>query len=203
MTTAFQAVFDNATAISINKKKRVSQTVSRDGVVKTTSLGGQVWEFDVRLPDGDRWTKYRPLIEKMEALDRVSTGTVQISKAGQSYITGYQGDLTNTSAITVSYTSGNTVTITGGATLASGFRFRAGDLIQLGSGGVYAVSDDVAFNQNTVTLNRPVRDPAGNYTLKVGQAVTWTVLCINFPKWSINSYNQVSWDGSFVFVEAV
>jgi hypothetical protein len=203
MSTAFQTVFDNAESISINKKKKVSQTVARDGTVKSTSLGGQVWEFEVRLPDGDRWTKYRPLIEKMEALDRVSTGTVAISKAGQSYITGYQGGLTATNAITVSYSSGTTLTITGGATTASGYIFKAGDIIQLGSGSVYTVADDVAYNQTTVTTNRPVRETAGTYTLKVGQAVSWTVLCVNFPKWTISAHNQVTWDGAFVFVEAL
>lgn len=204
MTTAFQTVFDNATTLGINKRKKVSQTVARDGTVKSTSLGGQVWEFEVRLPDGDTWTKYRPLIEKMEALDRVSTGTVQISKAGQSYINGYQGNLTNTTGVTVSYSSGTTLTITGGATLASGFRFKSGDFIQLGTtGGVYTVVDDVAFNQNTITTNRPVREAAGTYTLRVGQAVSWNVLCVNFPKWTLTSHNRVSWDGAFIFVEAL
>jgi hypothetical protein len=203
MTTAFQTVFDNATTLGINKRKKVSQTVARDGTVKATSLGGQVWEFEVRLPDGDTWTKYRPLVEKMEALDRVSTGTVQISKAGQSYISGYQGNLTNTTGVTVSYSSGTTLTITGGATTSSGFILKSGDFIQLGTGGVYTVVNDVAFNQTSITTNRPVRDTAGTYTLKIGQAVTWSVLCVNFPKWTLTSHNRVSWDGAFIFVEAL
>jgi hypothetical protein len=203
MTTAFQTVFDNATTLGINKRKKVSQTVARDGTVKATSLGGQVWEFEVRLPDGDTWTKYRPLVEKMEALDRVSTGTVQISKAGQNYINGYQGNLTNTTGVTVSYSSGTTLTITGGATTSSGFILKSGDFIQLGTGGVYTVVNDVAFNQTSITTNRPVRDTAGTYTLKIGQAVTWSVLCVNFPKWTLISHNRVSWDGAFIFVEAL
>ncbi len=200
----FQTVIDYAEQISINRKRKVAQTTSRSGVVKSTSLGGQIWEFDVKLPDGIDWTTLRPLIEKLEALDRVTVSSIQINKAGQSWITAYQGNLTNVSAITVSYTSGNTVTITGGATLASGFRFRSGDLIQLGtSGSVYSVVNDVAFNQTTVTLHRPVREAAGTYTLKVGQAVNWNVICVNFPNWNLFARDQVSWDGSFVFVESV
>jgi hypothetical protein len=200
----FQTVIDYAEQISINRKRKVAQTTSRSGVVKSTSLGGQVWEFDVKLPDGIDWTTLRPLIEKIEALDRVTVSSIQINKAEQSWITAYQGNLTNLSAITVSYTSGNTVTITGGATLASGFRFRSGDLIQLGtSGSVYSVVNDVAFNQTTVTLHRPVREAAGTYTLKVGQAVNWNVICVNFPNWNLFARDQVSWDGSFVFVESV
>jgi hypothetical protein len=200
----FQIVIDYAEQISINRKRKVAQTTSRSGVVKSTSLGGQIWEFDVKLPDGIDWTTLRPLIEKIEALDRVTVSSIQINKAGQSWITAYQGNLTNVSAITVSYTSGNTVTITGGATLASGFRFRSGDLIQLGtSGSVYSVVNDVAFNQTTVTLHRPVREAAGTYTLKVGQAVNWNVICVNFPNWNLFARDQVSWDGGFVFVESV
>lgn len=204
MTTAFQTVFDNAETISFNKKKKVAQTQSRDGVVKSTTVGGQVWEFEVKLPDGPTWTEYRPLIEKIEALDRVTVGTVQINKAAHSWITGYQGDLPSVSSIVVSYTSGNSVTITSGATLGSGFRFRAGDLIQLGSSGkVYSVTADVAYNESVIPLHRPVREASGSYTLLVGQAVTWSVLCIDLPQWTIFAKDHIRWSGPFVFVESI
>lgn len=200
---AFQTVFDNAESISINKRKRISQTQARDGTVRAVSIGGQVWQFDVRLPDGPRWSEYRPLIEAMEALDRTQSSTVKINHAGLTWLNGYQGNLTDISAITVSYTSGNTLTITGGATLGSGYRFRAGDLIQLGSGAVYSVVSDVAYNSNTITVHRPIREAAGTYTLKVGQNVEWTILCVEFPQWTIFARDQVSWSGSFIFVEAL
>jgi hypothetical protein len=203
MTTAFQTVFDNAESISINKRKTVAQTKARDGTVKTTSLGGQAWEFTVVPPSGPKWSVYRPLIERMEALDRVAVGQVQINHANLTWLSGYQGNLTNVSNITVSYSSGNTVTITSGATLGSGFRFRAGDFIQLGTGSVYSVVADVAFNDNTIVLHRPVREAVGSYTLRVGQAVVWNVICTQFPTWTIFARDQVSWDGAFVFAEAL
>jgi hypothetical protein len=204
MTTAFQTVIDNAEAISFNRRKKVSQTVSRDGTVKSTSLGGQIWEFEVSLPNGPRWSEYRPLIERMEALDRVTVGTIQINNANHSWLTGYQGNLTSLSGIGVTFTSGNTVTITSGASLGSGYRFRSGDLIQLGSGGsVYSVVSDVVYNGTTITLNRPVREAAGSYTLIVGQSVTWSVICVQFPKWTVFARDQVGWDGPFVFAEAI
>jgi hypothetical protein len=204
MTTAFQTVFDNAEQISFNRRRKVATTTSRSGVVKATSLGGQVWEFEVQLPSGPAWTDYRPLIERMEALDRVTVGQVQINKAGHEFITGYQGNLTNITGVTVSYTSGNTLTITGGATLGSGFRFKSGDVIQLGTtGAVYSVVNDVAFNATTITVHRPVREAAGSYTLRVGPNVVWNVLCVSFPNWNIFSRDQVGWDGPFVFVEAI
>jgi hypothetical protein len=205
MTTAFQTVFDNAASISINRRRKVSQTTSRSGVVKSTSLGGQVWEFEVSLPDGPSWQEYRPLIERMEALDRVTVGQVQINNPGHSWLSGYQGDLPSVSSITASYSSGNTITLTGGfSPLSSGQKkFVAGDIIQLGTGGVYSVAADVEFNVNTVTLHRPVLDAAGTYTLKVGPAVVWNVICVQFPKWTIFARDQISWDGPFVFAEAI
>lgn len=206
MTTAFQTVIDNAEAISFNKRKKVAQTTSRDGTVKSTSLGGQIWEFEVTLPNGPKWSEYRPLIEKMEALDRITVGTIQINKASHSWLTAYQGNLASLSGIGVTFTSGNTVTIASGATglTAGQFRFRSGDLIQLGSSGkVYSVVDDVAHNGTTITLNRPVREAAGSYTLVVGQSVTWSIICVQFPKWTVFARDQVGWDGPFVFAEAV
>lgn len=206
MTTAFQTVVDYAETISINRRKKVAQTTSRDGTVKATSIGGQIWEFEIKLPDGPSWTTFRPLIERMEALDRVTVGTIQINKAAHSWLTGYQGDLADVTAITVSYSSGNTISITGGASgLTSGqYRFKSGDLIQLGaSGSVYSVVNDVDHDDTVVTLHRPVREAAGNYTLRVGQNVTWSVICVNFPKWTIFSRDQVGWDGPFIFAEAI
>lgn len=208
MATDFQIVFDKAQTISINKKRKVAQTVSRDGTVKATSLGGQVWEFEVKLPDGPKWTDYRGLIERMEALDRVTTSTVQINKAAHSWMTGYQGNLANVNAIQVTNTNtafSNQLTITTGTNgLISGqFKFKSGDFIQLGStGSVYSVVYDVPHNGNTITVHRPIIESSSTYNLIVGQSVSWNVICVSFPQWSIVNRNQISWSGPFKFVEA-
>ena len=201
---AFQTVFDNAQTISINKKKKVGQSVARDGTIKTTSFGGQVWTFEVKLPDGMPWTSMRPLIEQMEALDRVTTSTVQISNPNLSYISGYQGNLNTTTTITASFSTGNTLTVVSAPAIGAGYRFKSGDVIQLGtSGGVYSIVNDVAYNGGIITLNRPVREAAGTYTLIVGQSVTWNVICTTFPQWTLFDHNQVSWSGPFIFSEAL
>jgi hypothetical protein len=206
----FQSVIDNAETISFNRKKKVAQSVSREGVVRSVSLGGQVWEFEVKLPDGPSWQVYRPIVEKIEALDRVSTGTIQINLPGHAWINGYQGNLVSAQqtniTVAVSTTSNTTLTITGGGTglIAGQFRFKSGDLIQLGTTGkVYSVVNDVAHNGTTITVHRPIREAAGTYTLTIGQAVTWTVLCTRFPQWTIFARDQISWDGPFVFSEVV
>ena len=206
----FQTVIDNAESISFNRKKKVAQSVSREGVVRSVSLGGQVWEFEVQLPDGTSWQRYRPLIEKIEALDRVTTSTIQINLPGHSWINGYQGNLVSAQqtniTVTVSTASNTTLTITGGGTglIAGQFRFKSGDLIQLGTTGkVYSVVNDVAHNGTTITVHRPIREAAGTYTLTIGQAVTWTVLCTRLPQWTIFARDQISWDGPFVFSEVL
>lgn len=206
MTTAFQNVIDNAEAISIFKRKRVAQTQARDGTVRTTSLGGQTWEFAVRLPDGPRYTEYRGIIEQIEALDRVTVGAIQINNAGHFWISQYQGNLDTPNAVTVSYASGNTLTITSGTNALNPdqFRFRSGDFIQLGTtGSVYTVVNDVGHTSNLITVHRPVREAAGTYTLRVGPAVTWQVICTTFPNWNLFARDQVSWSGEFVFAEAL
>lgn len=204
MTTPFQIVFDRAEAISINKRGVVGQTMSRDRTVRSVSRGGQVWQFEVSLPNGMSWSEMRPYIESMEYADRHTTTQVQVNNSGyNSWLTAYKGDSVSTSGFVATAIQGsNSLTLTASPTTASGFKFRAGDLIQLGSGKVYSVAADVAYNSNTVTLNRAVIDAGGSYSLTVGPDVTWTVICTQFPQWTIASRDQVSWSGAFTFVEA-
>ena len=199
---SFQWIFDNAEQISIETSPMVASTQSIDGTLRTTNLGGSVWTFTVTYPDGPRWSDIRQEIAGMEALDRYTTANVQINDSGyNSWFTVYQGNVANTSAVTASWTTGNTITLTGGQA-ASGYNFRAGDLLQLGTGNsVYRVSSDVAFNSNTVTLHRPILESAGTATLKIGPDVTWQVRMTTKPSWTIFSRDQVSWSGAFVFQE--
>jgi len=200
-TTAFQYVFDNAESIGIDRRATVAQTISRDNTVRTVSRGGQVWRFDVRLPDGMPWDTARPYIEAIDYADRYTNGTVQISNTGQtSWLNKYRGD---GSSFTASWTQGATsITLTGGT--ASTYKFRVGDLLQLGSSGhVYSVVADANSSATTVSLNRAIIDATGSGSLLIGPAVTWTVVCTEMPQWTISARNQVSWSGSFKFYEVL
>ena len=204
-TTAFQYIFDNAESISIDRSAVTAQTISRDQTVRTVSRGGQIWRFTVKLPDGIRWTELRPYIESIDYAGRYTQGTVQLNNSGYNdWLMKYQGNCANTSAVTASWTNtASSITLTGGQA-ASGYNFRKGDLIQLKSTGrVYSVAEDVAYNSNTVNLNRPILDDSGSGTLIIGPAVTWTVACTSLPKWTIFARDQVSWDGTFTFYEAL
>ena len=205
MTTAFQYVFDNAESISINRRRVTGTTLTRDNTVRSVSRGGQAWRFEVKLPDGISWSSARGYIEAVEYLDRTTVGTVQINNPGyNSWFTPYQGTAADPAAITAVWTQGSsTLTLTGGQATA-GFNFRAGDFVQLtGSGSVYSVVSTVAFDSDTVTLNRPVIDSTGSGTLITGTSVTWSVICTEFPDWTIFARDQVSWSGAFVFYESL
>lgn len=201
---SFQWIIDNCETMRIDTQPVVAQTETRDGTVRATSRGGSVWEFTVQLPDGPSWEDYRQDIAKAQALDRYTTGNIQINTAGQDWLIGYQGNVSNVSAVTASWTQGSaTVTLTGGQA-ASGYNFRAGDIIQLGSSGkVYRVNGDVAYNSNTVTVHRPVIDSTGSGTLRIGPNCVFTVICKEFPQWTLFARNQVGWDGPFVFQESL
>ncbi len=203
-TTAFQYVFDNAETINFNRRAVTAQTVARDGTVRTVSRSGQIWRFDVKLPDGISWTSARPYIEAIDYADRTTTGTVSMNNAGYTnWLSRYQGNSANYSGFVASWTKGNDyIDLTTSPSTPSGNKFVAGDFIQLGTGRVYSVRSDVAFNATRVYLNRPILDNTAVTTaIAVGPDVTWTVICTELPQWTIFSRDQVSWGGSFVFFE--
>jgi hypothetical protein len=200
---SFQTVFDYASQISISKRKKIAQTISRSGSVKATSAGGQFYEFNVSMPDGMRWSEMRGLIERIESLDRINTDVIQINKTGAEYINRYQGDVVDPTNILLEYEGGPTFSIVS-QNLGSGFYFRAGDYLQLNTGTVYNVVEDVPSFQSSFNVHRPVKEAIGTYELlAVGSDVSFEVICVEMPTWTIFGYDQVRWSGSFVFVEVV
>jgi len=207
---SFQWIIDNAESISIESKKIVASTTARDGTSRNVSRGDQVWRMEVKLPDGMRWTDIRSNITKAEALDRVTATSIQFNTSGQDWLIKYQGSYTNLTAygggIAIgSITRGSsTITLTTSGTLASGYKFKAGDYIQLGTGNVYRVIADVAYNSNTITVHRPVLEAsATGVYIKAAQYCAWNIICTQYPSWTLFARDQVSWNGTFVFVENV
>jgi hypothetical protein len=201
---SFQWIFDKAETLSMERKPVVASTVARDGTVRSVNRGNQPWRFDVKLPDGITWTELRPYISQAEALDRHTSASVVLTNSGLTWMVGYQGNSVNSTGFVATITQGsNTITLTTSPTTSSGYKFRAGDFIQLGSSGkVYTVAADVAFNSNTVVLHRPVLESsATGVALRVGANCTFTVICQQFPSWSLMARDQVSWSGPFVFYE--
>jgi len=204
---SFQWIIDNAESISIERKQVVASTQSRSGITRAVSRGGSTWQFTVKLPDGPRWTDYRQQISLAEKLDRVTAATIQFNNTGHSWLVGYQGNSANYTGFQARWTQGaNSITLYVSPTTSSGYKFRAGDIIQLGTTGkCYTVSEDVAFNSNVVPVHRPIIDATvtTNQPLRVAENCQFSVLCTSFPAWTLFARDQISWDGPFVFTENI
>lgn len=201
---SFQWIIDNAETISIDTQQVVGQSVSRNNTVRATSRGGGVWRFTVKLPDGLTYTARRGDISKAEVLGRVGTANISINASGHAWLYKYQGNSANSTGFVASITGGSTtITLTTSPTTSSGYKFKAGDFIQLGaSGKVYRVAADVAYNSNSVTLNRAVEETtATGVALRVGSNCVWTVICTEFPTWTLVDRDRLAWSGPFVFYE--
>lgn len=202
---SFQFVFDNAAQLRINRRPIVGQTITRSNVVRSAARGTAVWQFEVTLPTGPRWSDYRSAITLIESLNQTVIDTVSISNPGHSWLIGYQGDLANPNLVQVNSNTGvgDTVEIVSTPTITSGFIFKSGDVIQLGATGkCYTVVNDVAWNQTVIKLHRPKLNEINQVsTLRVAENCEWKVICTQFPNWNLFERNQVSWDGGFVFIE--
>ena len=202
----YQWVIDNAETISIERKRVIAQTTSRTGVVRTVNRGPQPWVFDVKMPDGMSWPDVRSYISEIEYSDRSANETIYLNNASYSWLSKYQGNSVNSTGFYASWTQGaSTITLTTSPTTSSGYKFRAGDIIQLGSSGkVYTVANDVLYNSNSVLLHRPILDAtAATQQLSVGPNCYWTIKCTQFPSWTISPGKLVSWNGNFVFREVI
>lgn len=180
----------------------VASTTARDGTTRAVSRGFAPWKFEVTFPNGHRWTDIRGHISKAEALGKATSSNISFSNTGHNWLVTYQGNSALPNTFVGTWTKGeSSILVSGGGTITSGFKFKAGDFIQLSTGKVYTVASDVPYTSNLVPLHRPILDNTNSATLKVGQNCVWSVICTQFPQWNLFAYNQVSWNGSFIFVE--
>lgn len=202
---SFQWIINYAESIAIDRQEVVGQTITRDLTVRASSRGSASWRFTVKVPDGISWTELRRDITLAEKLGRHNTATISLSTAGQSWLYGYQGEAANITGFNATWVKGQTgITLTQVPSIQNGqFTFRAGDFIQLGATGkVYTVAADVIAPATTVQLHRPIEDNnATGVALRVAQNCTWTVICTQFPQFTLFARDQVSWDGAFIFFE--
>jgi hypothetical protein len=204
---AFQWIINSAAGMSIDGRGTVAQTATRENVVRSVSRGGRVWRFTVTPSPGKTYTESRPYLAKLDQMDRLVTADITLNNPGFEQLNGYQGGGTGPFSVVVGSGTGVvTVTITANTLGAGEYVCRAGDWLQIGtSGSVYQVVEDPSTgNGATVTLNRPVDEAAGTYTGFFGANVTWTVICVERPTWSLvpaGANMLVQWSGEFVFFE--
>jgi hypothetical protein len=212
---SFQWIFDHAENLSITKRPVVSQTISRDQRIRAVSRGGNVWKFTVTLPTGMEWSSMRGYVEGWENAGLLKNQSVTISKAGHSWINGYRGDATSTSTMTFKYNAAQAASNTfkfelGNMPGATGtVLFRAGDVIQpTGSKYVYSIVSRVdkgTASTQLVEVHRSILDVPSDtaVTMKVGQQVTWDLMCTKMPTWTFISKDRIQFNGDFEFQEVL
>ena len=214
---SFQTIINNATDITIDRRKGASTVITRSGHVKTAERLPSVYLFSVNIAASLTYSTNRSLLEELDRLDRTIEEEINIgtSNTGLAYITQYQGNLTPTQIgqITVtSATGGNIVLNTSSVTGSpAGDIFKKGDYIQLDTNYryPYTVTSDVAYSGSSVTvpINRGFLDQTG-YTvsgkgINVGSDVTWRVKALENPTYSIIPHDRISFNGTFNFVEVI
>tara|TARA_R100001460_G_scaffold37635_3_gene72010 strand:- start:4489 stop:5139 length:651 start_codon:yes stop_codon:yes gene_type:complete len=214
---SFQTIINNATAITVNRRKVTSSTVSRSGILKTAERLPSVYSFTVGMNDGLKYSTNRDLVEELDRLDTTIEEEINIgsTNTGLAYITQYLGNLSASQIgqVTVTSASGNeivlnTTSVSGSPT---GNIFKKGDYIQLDNNYryPYTVTADVAYSGTSVTvpIHRGFLSQTG-YTvsgkgINVGKDVTWRVKAIQNPLYGIAPHDFLVFQDNFVFYEVI
>ena len=215
---SLQTIIDNATFITINRKKLASQTVSRSGRVLTAQISSaEPYRFVIGMHEGLTYSTNRDLVEEIDNLDVTVESTIDIggTNSGLNYITQYQGGMSGAQVgqVTVTSASGSSIVLNtssvSGTTPANAFK--KGDYIQLDTNYryPYTVTADVAWNASSVTvpIHRPFI-PQDSYTvsgkgINVGVDVDWRVKVINKLSYDIIPYDRLKFNGDFELVEII
>lgn len=172
----------------------------------------------IDMHSGMKYSTNRNMIEELDKIDRVQTTTINIGSTNPNiaYLTEYQGDLNSSQINAITIQSANVLNVTMNVSSVSGsatnYVFRKGDYwMPVGAYKYpYTVTADVQRGSGstiTVPINRPFIDQAG-YTevgagIKVGSNVTWNMLLIKKPSYSVVPYDRIAWDSSFELVEVI
>ena len=214
-----QTINDNASFITINKRKGVGQTVSRSGHAKTALQQQSIYRFTVSVSDGLKYSENRGLLEDLDTADVITEANVDIgsTNTGLSYLTAYQGDANTTqlNALALNSTSGSTLYVdTTSATGHSGTLFKKGDYIQPeGNTSTYRypyqVTSDVAFTSGNlaVSVHRPILSQDGvaltSGGFRTGNDCRFHIKAMQMPIYSVIPYDLISFDGNFELMEVI
>ena len=217
---SIQNIINGAQQIEIDRRKVVSQTISRSQRIKTAERStAQPWKFKVTPPGMLTWASSRGFIEDITYNDRTTEYEISLNaNAKMNYITAYQGRLTQAqlNSLTVSTTSTSTLTITdlpaiAGSITSSTVVFARGDIIQPSNSRYpYTVATTATRGSSTttsVTLNRPLITSENinlvGQHLKVGNTCTWRVVVSTLPTYQLVPGQFVQYTGDFELVEKI
>jgi hypothetical protein len=219
---SIQTIIDNATFITIEYNKIAAQSISRSGRLLTAELASAVpFKITVGMHEGLTYSDNRDLLAELGKLDVTEEETVDIggTNSGLSYVTAYQGDLSQaqlntiqtatTNAFSGANINLNTTFVVGG----SGWLFRKGDYIQIGPTNgryPYIVVEDVAFSSSSslaIPVHRTVIDQNGfsqtSRSIAVGKDVDFRVKMIRKPSYTVVPYDRIQFTSDFELVEVI
>lgn len=213
---SIQNIIDKAQQIEIDRRKIISQSISRSQRIKTAERStAQPWKFKVTPPGMLPWTASRGFIEVIDFNDRSVEYTISLNNnTNMNYITSYLGALTQgqLDALTIQAVGTSTLTITTLPSVSSStVIFAKGDLIQPeNSRYPYTVIETVVRGLSTTTsvsLHRPIITSEGitltGQGLAVGNSCTWRVLVSALPTYQLVPMQRVQYTGDFELVERV
>ncbi len=216
---SFQTIIDNATFLTINKRKTTAISVSRSGHVKTAERQPSVYSLTVGTHAGLKYSENRGVLEDIDTADRVVEANVSLNNnSGMNYLTAYQGDMDGGSLTMVGsnakelYINASSATATSGNVL-----FKKGDFVQpQGNTGTYRYPYQVTSDVNgigggqsnvTVPVHRPVLSQDGvsitSGGVRKGTEVRFHVKATTCPTYSIVPHDRIAFDGNFEFVEII
>jgi hypothetical protein len=219
---SLQTIINNATFITLNRRKVASQSISRSGRLLTAELASAVpYRFTVGMHSGLKFSENRALVEELDRLDVTSEETIDIgaTNVGQAYITQYQGDVPDAELarcllMSATGSDGPNIHINTQATLFSSYSylFKKGDYVQPGDGYryVYTVTEDVPFTQSadiTVPCHRNII-PQSSYSFTnngfgVGANCDFRVKMITKPSYNVEPYDILSFNSDFELIENI
>lgn len=213
---SIQNIIDKSQQIEIDRRKIISQSISRSQRIKTAERStAQPWKFKVTPPAILNWTASRSFIEVIDFNDRANEYTISLNNnANMNYITSYLGGITQgqLNSLTIQAVGTSTLTITGLPSVSSStVIFARGDIIQpANSRYPYTVVSTATRGLSTttsVTLHRPIITSEGitltGQGLNVGNSCTWRVLVSGLPTYQLVPMQRVQYTGDFELVEKI
>ena len=215
---SIQTIIDNATFLTINKRKVTASTVSRSGHLKTADRGVNFYQFTVGMHEALQYSTNRSVLEDLDTADIVTEANVSLNNnSNMQYLTNYQGNIAGAQInnITMVGHSGANLYINCSSATGSGTLFKKGDYIQpKGNTSTYRypyqVTSDVAFSTGanvTVPVHRGVLTQTGvaltSGGIRVGNDVRFHVKSTNMPTYSVVPHDRIQFSSDFEFMEVI
>ncbi len=212
-----QNIVDEATFLTVDKRKLASQTISRSGRLKTAEVTSAVpYRFTVGVHEGLTYSTNRDVLEQLDALDVVTEEQIDIGSTNTNldYITSYRGGISS-GTITCNGFDGKELYVNTSGVSGSGTLFKKGDFLQpqgntAGYRYPYQVTSDVSFSAAanvTIPVHRPVIEQTGvaltSGNVVKGSDVQWFVKMTNKPSYTILPHDRFTLDDNLELVEVI